>query len=317
MSVAKKILALLSCAIVLFAMTVFLTSPVRYAQSIGTGISLWAASVLPATFPFLFLTALLTSLRPYAVFSRKISPVAGKLFRISGAGGGAAVLSAVSGYPVGARLVCDLSEKNLISRSEVFRLSCLCSTSGPMFLVGTVGGLMFQNVGTGWVMLISHLVAIWSVCFALRFTAKPVLYALPAEKPASFNALYDSLWNAVVSILCIGGFIALFYCFSQMLCDLGVFSFLSSLTGGSPYAEGICRGLLEMTTGCAFLSSFQTPLAAALCAALVTFGGLCVLCQQAAYLTKVGVKMLPFLGVKLLQAVLAFAICYPLALLIC
>lgn len=316
MSVAKKILALSASATVLFAMTVFLTSPARYAESVSTGISLWAVSVLPATFPFLFLTALLTSLRPYAVFSQKLSPAAGKLFRISGAGGGAAILSALSGYPVGARMVCDLFQNRLIPRDEVFRLSCLCSTSGPMFLVGTVGALMFQNPQAGWLMLLSHLGAVWLVCFFLRFTAKPVLYATPEIRPSSFTALSDSLWNAVVSVLCVGGFIALFYCFGQMLCDLGLFSALSALFGGSAYAEGVCRGLLEMTTGCAALSAFRTPLAIALSAAIVTFGGMCVLCQQAAYLSRAGVKMLPFLGIKLLQAVLAFTICYPLALLL-
>lgn len=315
MSVTKRILSILATAVVLLAMTVFLTAPAHYAQSIQTGISLWAVSVLPATFPFLFLTALLTKLRPYSFFSEKLSPLAGRLFRISGAGSGAAILSALSGYPVGARMVSDLYCGQRIAKTETFRLACLCSTSGPMFLVGTVGCMMYGSAKTGWIMLFSHLFAVWLVCFFLRFTAKPVRFAAPPPIKPSENALSDSLWSAVVSILCVGGFIALFACFGQMLSDLGVFAGISALLGGA-YAEGVCRGLMEMTTGCAFLSSYATPLSCALSAAIVTFGGLCVLCQQTAYLSRAGVRILPFLGVKLLQAVIAFWLCLALCTLL-
>ncbi len=60
-----------------------------------------------------------------------------------------------------------------------------------------------------------------------------------------------------------------------------------------------------MTSGCALLSQSVTPLSAALCCFLVTFGGLCVLVQQIAYLSHAKVKILPFVAVKLLQAAIA------------
>ncbi len=316
MSTTKKVLSALVCSVVLFSMTVFLSAPARYAKSVLDGISLWATNVLPATFPFLFLTALLTGLRPYAAFSKKLSPVAGKLFRVSGAGGGAALLSALSGYPVGARIVCDLYEQKAISKSETFRLACLCSTSGPMFFVGTVGCLMFESAKAGWIALFSHLCAVYAVCFFLRFFAKPVKAALPAPAKTTESTLYDSLYRSVISILCVGGFIALFYCLGQMLSDLGFFRGISALFGSPFYLEGVFRGLLEMTTGCHCLSAAKTPLSLALSCALVTFGGVCVLCQQATYLSRANVRMLPFLGVKILQAFLAFGICLALSVIL-
>lgn len=292
-------------ALLLAVAALFLTDPVHYAGSVSQGVSLWAACVLPATFPFLFLTALITGLKPFAVFSEKLAAPMGKLFRVSGAGGGAAILSALSGYPVGARTVFDLSRAGKLSRGEEFRLACLCTTSGPMFLVGTVGGMMYRNTAAGWAMLLSHLAAVWTVSFLLRFRAKTEPSPpLPAKTDPAL--LYNSLYNAVISVLCVGGFIALFSCFGQMLSDLGLFRI--PLFG--EYTEGILRGLLEMTTGCAALSKLKTPLSCALACAEVTFGGMCVLCQQAAYLTRAGVKTLPFVGVKLLQAVLAFLLCW-------
>ena len=308
----KKILLSLVFAIVLFSIAVFLSAPAEYAKSISEGISLWAVSVLPATFPFLFLTALLTALPAFSVFSGKISPIAGNLFRVSGAGAGAAILASVSGYPVGARLLYDLKSQGHIRDSETFRLACLVTTSGPPFLVGTVGAMMYGSGAAGWVLLISHLLAVWLVCFFLRFTVKEAPLSPPPPRSSDPNLLYDTLYHAVISVLCVGGFIALFYCFGEMLEGLGFFK----LFGGNVYAEGFFKGLLEMTTGCNVLSKEFTPLSLAMSCALVTFGGMCVLCQEAAFLTQAGVKMLPVLGVKFLQAVLAFGICFALASLV-
>ena len=306
---AKSVLLSLIFLVVLFLTAVFLSAPAKFAKSISDGVSLWAVSVLPATFPFLFLTALLTALPPFAAFTRKISPWAGKFFRISGAGAGAAVLASVSGYPVGARLLYDLKTGYQIAKTETFRLACLVTTSGPPFLVGTVGAMMYGSASAGWILLVSHLSSVWLVCFLLRFTAKKTPVMPPQLRKSNPNLLYDSLWNAVVSVLCVGGFIALFYCFGEMLASLGAFR----IFGGNLYAEGTLRGLLEMTTGCNALSALHTPLSLAISCGLVTFGGLCVLCQQLAYLTRAGVQALPFLFVKFLQAVLAFGLCFLLA----
>ena len=301
-----SVLSIIVSAVVLLAIALFLSNPAKYAKSILTGIDLWAVSVLPATFPFLFLTALVTALPPFLALTRKISPLFERIFRVSGAGAGVAVLAALSGYPVGARLFFDLKQSGRIAKTETFRLACLVTTSGPPFLVGTVGSLMFGSAKAGWILLLSHLSAIYIMCILLGIFGKKESFSppLPPSKPNS-NLLYDTLWNAVVSVLCVGGLIALFYCFGEMLGSIGLFS----VFGSNPFAEGVLRGLLEMTTGCSILSKIGSPLALGFSCALVTFGGFCVLFQQLAYLTRAGVKPLPFLAVKLLQAALAFALC--------
>ena len=302
----KKILpSVFAAAAVVIAMAFFLISPARYAKSVSEGISLWAVSVLPATFPFLFLTALFTRFKVYRALSRAVSPIAGKVFRVSGAGGCAAILSMLSGYPIGARAVYDLYSQGRIPKEETFRLACLCSTTGPMFLVGVVGSAMFSSPKLGWIMLLAHFLGVLSVCFVLRFTGKPV-HSQPVLLPAAKqeNVLYDSLISSVVSILCVGGSIAVFYAFGQMLSDAGAFLSLGNT------AEGILRGLLEMTSGCSILAKEPSALSCALCCFLVTFGGLCVLVQQIAYLSRTNVKILPFLGIKLLQAVVAGGLCF-------
>ena len=292
----------------LIAMAFFLAFPVRYTESVREGVSLWAISVLPATFPFLFLTALFTRNKCFSRVSACVSPIAGGLFAVSGAGGSAALLSALSGYPVGARAVSDLYLKGYLPKEEAFRTACLATTTGPMFLVGAVGARMFHSALAGWLMLISHLVAVWAVCVLLRIGKKSALSS-PAPVRGDGN-ISDLIYEAVISILCVGGAIALFYAFGQMLTDLGAFAGIENQT-----VVGILRGLLEMTSGCACLAAEVSPLSLATACFLVTFGGLCVIVQQWTFLSKTQIKLLPFLGVKLVQGALAGALCFALCLL--
>ena len=305
----KKIPAILLALLTPAAMILFLAFPARYTSCVRDGVTLWAVCVLPATFPFLFLTALFRRQSLYPRLLKVSSPVAGKLFRVSGAGGCAAVLSALSGYPVGAREVFDLYRSGQIQREESFRLACLCSTSGPMFLVGGVGSGILHSPTLGWIMLFSHLFSVWTVCFFLRFTGKRPS-TKPALVPPRGGDLYEHIYSSVISILCVGGSIALFYTFAQMASDA------LALVGVSGQAAAFLAGLFEMTTGCKLFSSGANALSAGACAFFVTFGGLCVLVQQIAYLNRAGVKTLPFVGVKLLQGVLSFALCFGLCLLL-
>ena len=300
MQKVKKFFPYLTTILVALVMACFLAFPQRYAKLVLEGITLFAISVLPATLPFLFLTNVLTRQRVFLKAAGRISPLAQKVFRVSGAGALCAVLSALSGYPVGARTVLDLSSRGTISKQECFRLACLSSTSGPMFLVGAVGAGMFRNATLGWILFLSHLLGVYIVCFVLRFIGKPSkTQSVPLFNNQGGNPLMDS----VLSVLAVGGAIAIFYAFS------GIFRDALSLVGvENHYITALVTGLIEMTSGCKLLSGVGGPYAAALAAFLVTLGGGCVLLQQMSFLSRAGVKALPFIGVKLLQGVLAAGI---------
>ncbi len=312
MTVFKKCSALVVPLLVGAATACFLLAPTRYTQSVAQGVSLWATCVMPAVFPFLFLTALFTRLKIFPRFSRLLSRPFQTLFRLSGESGCAVFLASLSGYPVGARTTLDLYERDAIDEKEAFRLACISTTSGPMFLVGVVGAGMFASPSLGWLVLCSHFLAVWTVGFCLRFGAKP-----PQKRPITLqntqgNLLYDSVFQAVISILCVGATIALFFAFGEMALDLCALAGAPS----SPYFTGILKGLLEMTSGCAILAKQGGAIALSLCAFLVTFGGACVLVQQLAFLSKTKIKPLRFLSIKLLQGVLAFLFCYLLCLIL-
>ena len=292
--------------LVLFA-AVFLSSPARFGQSVLNGLMLWLTAIVPTALPLLVVLSLMVRSPAFFSLTRRISPFAEKLFRIPGAGAGAMLLSLLSGYPAGARTVAELVSEGRLQKGDVFDTACLASTSGPAFCLGAAAG-MFSSPAAGIVLFGSHLLAVWSAGFLLprltRHKAVPAPPPLPkAREP--FSAL---LFSAVQAVLSVGALIALFFCLKEML-----FSILPPLSG---YGEGILSGLLEVTAGVSALANLKTPLSLALAAAEVSFGGLCVNAQQLSFLAGTGVKALPFLLVKCAHGLLAFAFCYPLALLV-
>ena len=292
--------------LVLFA-AVFLSSPARFGQSVLNGLMLWLTAIVPTALPLLVVLSLMVRSPAFLSLTRRLSPFAEKLFRIPGAGAGAMLLSLLSGYPAGARTVAELASEGRIQKGDVFDTACLASTSGPAFCLGAAAA-MFGSPAAGMVLFGSHLLAVWSAGFLLprltRHKANPMPPPLPkAREP--FSAL---LISAVQAVLSVGALIALFFCIKEML-----FSILPPLSG---YGEGVLSGLLEVTAGVSALANLKTPLSLALAAAEVSFGGLCVNAQQLSFLAGTGVKMLPFLLVKCAHGLLAFAFCYPLALLV-
>ena len=307
----KRTAAALSAAILLLVV-LLAAAPARYAAACLEGVSLWAKAVLPSLFPFFVLTALLTKLGAAETLAEKLSPLTRKC-KLPGVAAYCFLLSVLSGYPVGSRIIADLFRGGAITREQAARMSVLCSTSGPMFLVGSVGGAMFGSAAAGAILLAAHIAAVLLVCLACVPFLKPLPEPPPKKTAASAdNLLYESVHGAVVSILCVGGFIAAFSVFSLALSDLYILWPLEKFFGlflPQPIAAGLCAGLSEATHGCALLAAGGGALALPAAAFCVTFGGACILCQQLGYLKSAGVKAAPFIGIKALQGLAAFLLC--------
>lgn len=147
----------------------FAVFPDRYVPVCLDGIALWALNVLPAVFPFLFVTALLRASGGAQRVSRVFSPFAKVLFGTGGEGGFCFFMSILSGYPVGASLVSAFKADGVFSDDEAQILACACSTSGPLFVIGSVGAGMFSDKKIGFAILAAHLLAALLSGVLLRF----------------------------------------------------------------------------------------------------------------------------------------------------
>ena len=78
------------------------------------------------------------------------------VFNVPGEGSFAFAMSVTSGYPVGAKIVSKLKSNKALTKIEAQRLISFCSTSGPLFMIGTVSVGMFKSSKLGAFIAVSH-----------------------------------------------------------------------------------------------------------------------------------------------------------------
>ena len=306
-----EILALL--ALLLAAIT--LSTDKTYNAAVMDGIRLWAAAVLPALFPYLVITSLISALKITGKITAALSPITERLFNVNGAAGYALFISLMSGYPVGAETVADLKNANLIGKAESQRAAALCSSSSPVFLIASVGNLTFNNPFFGLCLYLTHIISVFAVGFIFSFykRGEKPLKTPPLTLSKSDNILFDGVFSAVSSVLLVGGIITMFYLLTEMLTGLGAMKILNGFFGlftdNTAISDGLSNGLFECTRGLKIIagggiSLFTLPVSAAICG----FGGISVIAQSVAYLNKAKIKTAPFLLSKTLAAVLNFCI---------
>ena len=94
-----------------------------------TGLSLWATSVVPSLFPFFVATELLSQTNLPYLLGRIFNSFMKPIFNISGEGSFAFIMGIISGYPVGAKIVCNFRNNNILSKEECERLLSFTNNS--------------------------------------------------------------------------------------------------------------------------------------------------------------------------------------------
>lgn len=306
------ILTVILCA---FA-AALLINPQKYVLAAKEGLSLWALTVLPAVLPFFFITLTLSKLGGLNVISRMLAPITRFLYNADGAAGFLQISSFISGYPVGARLIAEFKELNALDSETATKLCTFCSTSGPLFIAGSVGAGMLNSPQAGKILLLSHILsAVFNgVLFRFYCDNRPIGGLL--QKNASDNPLGDCAYAAASSCLTVGALICVFYVASEVLQSLNLTyplqAPLAILLNDDKKAAAFTAGLIECTKGCKMLAETDGTLKLPLISAIIAFGGASVIAQSAAFLKSAGVKIKIFILSKLTQTVFAFVICLAL-----
>ncbi len=275
---------------------------------------------MPSLLPYFFLTAVLTKINALSCVFTKFTPITSKVLRLNGISAYAFFISILSGYPVGSKLTADLYQNGLIGKGEAQRMSILCSTSGPLFIIGAVGSTMFGDKKIGFIIYLTHVLSALFTALILRnFFDEPIKSKFYLSLDSSDNALYDCVYSSVISVLVVGGFVSVFYVISEILYDFNIlypisylFNLLfSPLANSDGVGVSISSGLIEFTKGAKMLSSLgSTPLTVSLANFIITFGGLSVIMQSLAFLKKAKVKASFFILGKLIQALISSISCY-------
>ena len=316
-------------ATLIILMIIIILNPKKYTSGTISGIKLFFYSVLPGLFPFMLLTKLLTENGLIQRIFSKADKLTKTLLGTSGVSLFVFFMSIISGYPIGAKIISDLYEKNIISTSEAKKMCTFCTTSGPIFIIGAVGTGMFDNYKFGVIIYISHIISafIFGIIYNIltKKSAKndenkynsPILPQI-MQKNQSKNIFSKAVSETVNSVMIVGAYITIFYLAGELFETLGLFSLMVKILSPilkvfgieKQYCTGIIYGMLEVTRGVKVLSNIKTYSALLISTGIISLSGLSIIFQSMEFLKNAKIKTRTFVFLKFVHSLLSMIICY-------
>ncbi|MGI6701450.1 MAG: hypothetical protein ACOX3U_03175 [Christensenellales bacterium] len=298
---------MLPSAAVLFIMAAIIINPAVYIQSALNGMLLFVLKVLPALFPFFFFSQILILLEADKVLGNIASRPLKKIYNAPPSGGYILIMSLMCGYPIGARLIGDFYKSRIIDAGEARGLASIASTGGPLFILGTIGAVILNNAAAAVIILISHYLSAFinGLIYKNKKGIKSVNTAIKTQ-----TTLSDSVYNAVISILFVGGYIIVFNIICDMLLNYKIIDAVSYLIRpvAGESSEGLLLGVIEVTRGTITLAGSGLPVNKIIpfIAATVTFGGLSVIFQSITFLDSANIRTGEFMLMKITQCAISY-----------
>lgn len=292
-----------------------------------SGILLWFNTVLPALFPFFVCSKVMTRLGIVKILGRLLEPILRPLFRVPGEASIIFAISITSGYPIGVQMVSELRQNKTITRDEAERMLSFCSTSGPLFILGSVGAGMFADPLLGWSIAISHFSGAILNGLAFRFHGrqninhsnkrrKLIEILEEAEKNNKKSSLIVFIGEAIIesfrSLLLICGYIIFFSILISLLEKFSIFILISNLIHFViPYANpdiflSFIKGVFEITLGCHTLSqleSYDFVTACIICTGIISWSGLSIHAQSLTFIAQTDIRSSIYLITKIFHSI--------------
>ena len=328
---------LLFTFITLFIVSLLLAYPQKSFKAALHGIDTWLKIVFPSLLPFLIGAEVMMGMGLLDFFSVLLSPIMGPLFGCPGSSSFIWTMSAVSGYPMGAKLVSGLINNKKIDKIQGQRILSFCSTSGPLFMVGAVGVGMLGSMQAGKIILMSHYISAIILGISYKFyRSKDIKNAdRPSIKSSNIFSeainrldkarkhdgrsigllLGDSVRNSVNTLLVIGGFIILYSVIISLLTETGIIQGLSfifqplvkNIGIDEDLVLGLTSGIFEMTVGCKLVSQsvahiYQKIIVISF---LIGWSGFSIHSQVASFISNTDISIGLYIFTKLIHGILS------------
>ncbi len=254
------------------------------------GVELCIRSVIPALFPFIVLSPMLTSTMNF-----KLPQRLHKALKLPGEADNLLICGCLGGYPIGAQCIAEATQRGQITLHDAKRLMTFCCNCGPGFVFGVCGPFFtakWAALGL-WLCHIAGALAIgWTI---------PGITVQTAPSPFKKVSFMDAFSKGLKSTAQICGWVVLFRCLLEFFQRWILFRLSIPL-------QIIITGALELTNGCFSLQQIQNEaLRFLICEGLLCFGGLCVAMQTASVTKNIPIEfyLLGKLGQTIISTILA------------
>lgn len=318
MKIILTVISLIMAGFLLF-------EPKIAASAVGAAISDCLEIIVPSLFAFTTLAIFLQKSGLYRIALKPLTFPLSKLLKLDEELCAVFVLANIGGYPVGVKLLSQLRHEERISAADAGRMMCCCFGSGPGFIVGIVGMNVFGSVSAGLMLFAACFAASLVIAAVVRSRGEIVIKpragmvpraartpgarVVPPETRFSLNpAIFiDSVVTAAKTLFTVCAMIVGFSVVTAFLRTVGVNALFECLFGNSV----VFPAILEVTR----IKELPFSISAMpICAALLSFGGVCVLLQIKAL--SAGIPLRKFVVSRAAAALISAIIALPLSTLI-
>lgn len=302
------ILTLICTLLILF----FIFNPLKCIDSCLQGISLFFYKVFPSLFPFLIISNLILYSNGVTIYSKLLGKVLCHPLKLPKQCSFPIVVSALCGYPLGAKYSCDLYEKGIIDFYTCRRLLNIASSASPLFIVGTLGASMMGDKTLGYIFLMASYLSCFTMGFIIPNKSKIKDYSFN-QSNSSFDMgtiLKTSIESAIKTSASVGGFVTLFFILNAIIKNSIIFNAISSLLFNlfkvsQELTQGFILGILEITNGCNLIASASIDLDVKILILgfLLGFSGICIIWQCSSFMSRLKFSSKYYVKYKLIQGV--------------
>lgn len=301
----------------LLLIIIILSKPEATFQYAYEGLYQWAAKMVPTLFPFMMISSIMVYSGADLELGHMLSHVLKKLYKYSSYGLYAVFMGFFCGFPMGAKVVSDLYEKDKLSKLEADTLLTFCNNIGPAYFMGIIIPLLhacgYHNT-LPFVFGMYGIPAVYGIFMGRRYAGKVSLPSTPAvnenrtisDTPhmSMAAALKNSCMDNTQSLIALGGYITFTNAFRIFLDFIPLSANIKNVL--SSFLE-IIGGVQAIYTTTLLPEQKVFWIMTALC-----FGGISCILQTSSFLEKAGLSIGHYLKHKfvttLISAVYYFVI---------
>lgn len=266
----------------------FLVCSDQIGESIKEGLLLCSQTLIPALYPTLVLSDMMTRYGAGRGASG-IGSLFARIFHSHPHGAYTFGMGILCGFPVGIKEVSKAYRDGILTREEADHLMMFVGNAGVAFVVGGIGMGMRGSLKDGVALFVIQGISALFVGMLFR-PSKQRLCTNNAVSSSSFS-LSDSIAVATEGMLKICG---------TVVCFSGLFGFLNLIL--PDFILPIIAILLEITSACRWIADHfgtSSGLSFVLCSIAISWGGVSVLAQSALYTRTGDLSLRPYVKGKL------------------
>lgn len=281
------------------------------ADGVRRGLEICGGVLIPSLFPFMALSCFLTGTEMARILSLPLTPITTRVFRLPAELGSTVLLSAIGGYPVGAKMVSGLLDSGRISEADAGRMLCFCYGASPSFVISAVGMGMLMNRRAGAALFLAQLLATVLVG-AAGSLGRPIPQRSAVQRGGRGDFV-AAVTDAAAAMLNMCAFAVLFSGLLSLLKESGLPALAASALGIDPgIAEAFFAGLFEVTGGSLAAAGLGGEAAIVALSFCCSWGGISVIFQAISCFRGKKPGFGPFLLSRIVHGFLSAGIALPL-----